>query len=57
MHIKKLMLLNDNLLPITKRNFDLDNSVKILRIDCEKNIVLKITNLLSAYQFNCEELE
>ncbi|MBK7734996.1 MAG: hypothetical protein IPI36_07040 [Chitinophagaceae bacterium] len=57
MHIKKLMLLNDNLLPIAKRNFDLDNSVKILRIDCEKNIVLKITNLLSAYQFNCEELE
>ncbi|HRB22833.1 MAG TPA: hypothetical protein PLZ18_03615 [Ferruginibacter sp.] len=51
------MLLNDNLLPIAKRNFDLDDSNKIFCIDFEKNIVLKITNLLSAYQFNCEELE
>ncbi|MBK8775739.1 MAG: hypothetical protein IPQ27_09365 [Chitinophagaceae bacterium] len=51
------MLLNDNLLPIAKRNFDLDDSNKIFCIDFEKNIVLKITNLFSAYQFNCEELE
>jgi len=57
LHIKKLMLLNDNLLPIAKRNFDLDDSNKIFCIDFEKNIVLKITNLFSAYQFNCEELE
>jgi hypothetical protein len=30
---------------------------KILRIDSEENIVLKITGLLNIHQFFCEELE
>jgi hypothetical protein len=38
-------------------NFDLDDCDKILRIDSEENIVLKITGLLNTHQFNCEELE
>ncbi|MBK9959338.1 MAG: hypothetical protein IPP11_12495 [Chitinophagaceae bacterium] len=57
MQVKKLRPLIDNLLPIAKWNFGLDDSNKIFCIDFEKNIVLKITNLFSAYQFNCEELE
>jgi len=38
-------------------NFDLDDCDKILRIDSEENIVLKITGLLNIHQFFCEELE
>jgi hypothetical protein len=47
----------DKILPKAKWNFDLEDCDKILRIDSEKNIVLKITGLLNIHQFSCEELE
>jgi hypothetical protein len=40
-----------------KWSFDLADCDKILRVDSEENIVLKITDLLSVHQFQCEELE
>jgi len=57
MQAKKLKLHIDTILPNAKWNFDLKDSDKILRIDSEENIVLKITDLLSSHQFYCEELE
>lgn len=47
----------DKILPIAKWNFDLDDCDKILRIDIEENIVLKITDLLHTHNHCCEELE
>ncbi len=43
-------------------SFDLEDCDKILRIDTEENIVLKITvlkitGLLNTHRFHCEELE
>ncbi len=46
----------DNLLPYAKWNFDLDDCDKILRIDCDIDIVLPIITLLQNHHFNCEEL-
>lgn len=40
-----------------KWNFDLEDCDKVLRIDCEENIVLKIKELLAHYKFYYEELE
>jgi len=54
--VKKLKPQMDNMLPIAKWNFDLDDCDNILRIDCKENIVSKIINLLKAHEFNCEEL-
>jgi len=45
------------MLPNEKWNFDLEDCDKILRIDSEENIVLKITDLLNIHKFYCEELE
>jgi hypothetical protein len=47
----------DKVLPNAKWNFDLDDCDKILRIDSEENIVLKITDLLNVHNIYCEELE
>lgn len=38
-------------------NFDLEDCDRILRVDSDKNIVLEITDVLSAHQFYCKELE
>lgn len=47
----------DALLPEATWNFDLEDCDRILRIDSEENIVLKITDLLNLHNFNCKELE
>ena len=41
----------------SKMEFDLDDCGKILHIDSDENIVLKITGLLNVHNFCCEELE
>ena len=56
MQVNKLKPHIDNLLPIAKWNFDLEDCDKILRIDSEENIVLEITTLLNIHKFSCEEL-
>ena len=38
-------------------DFDVEDCDKILRIDSQENIGLKITGLLSSHKFYCEELE
>jgi len=47
----------DTLVPNAAWNFDLQDCDKILRIDSEDNIVLKIIQLLSVNNYSCEELE
>lgn len=47
----------DETLSVAKWNFDLEDCDKILRVDSDENVVLKITNLLKTHDFNCEELE
>jgi hypothetical protein len=54
---KKLEPHIDKILPLAKWNFDLEDCDKILRIDCEENIVLRIIDLLNIHKFYCEELE
>jgi hypothetical protein len=54
---KKLKPHIDKILTNEKWNFDLEDCDKILRIDSNENIVLKITGLLNMHRFNCEELE
>jgi hypothetical protein len=54
---KKLKPHIDKILPEAKWNFDLDDCDKVLRIDSEENIVLKIIDLLTVHKFYCEELE
>ena len=55
--VKKLKPLINQIIPSDKWNFDLEDCDKILRIDCEENIVLKIVDLLNIHKFNCVELE
>ena len=55
--VKKLKPHINKIVPSEKWNFDLEDRDKILRIDCEENIVLKIVDLLNIHKFNCEELE
>lgn len=55
--VKKLKPLINQIVSSDKWNFDLEDCDKILRIDCEENIVLKIVDLLNIHKFNCEELE
>ena len=47
----------DQRLPNAKWNFDLEDMDKVLRIDSEENIVLKIIDLLTGHSYRCEELE
>jgi hypothetical protein len=55
--IKKLKPHIDKRLPNAKWNFDLEDMDKVLRIDSEENIVLKIIDLLTGHSYRCEELE
>ena len=57
MQANKLKLPIDTVLPNAKWNFDLKDCDKILRIDSEENIVLKIIDLLKIHNYSCEELE
>ena len=57
MQVKKLKPHIDERLPKTKWNFDLADIDKILRIDSEENIVLRIIDLLNIHSYSCEELE
>jgi len=57
MQAKKLKLHIDTMLPDATWNFDLKDIDKILRIDSEENIVLKIIALLHVHHHSCEELE
>ena len=56
-HIRQLSPFLNNLLQQSKWNFDLEDCDKILRIDSEENLRLKIIDLLNMQKFNCEELE
>ena len=56
-HIRQLSPFLNNILQQSRWNFDLLDCDKILRIDSEENIALKITDLLSTHKFYCEELE
>jgi len=47
----------NSMLPNEKWNFDLEDCDKILRVDSEENIALRIIDLLNIHQFHCEELE
>lgn len=49
--------LDQLLLPNAKWNFDLEDRDKILRVEAEEDIVLKVRNLLSIHNFHCEELD
>jgi hypothetical protein len=55
--VKKLKPHIDKTLPNEKWNFDLNDCDRILRVDSEENIVLKITDLLNLHKIYCEELE
>lgn len=57
LQVKQLKPHLDTLLPEASWNFDLEDCDRILRIDSEENIVLKITDLLNIHNFNCKELE
>jgi hypothetical protein len=57
MQAKKLKPHINKILPNAKWNFDLEDCDKILRIDCQENIVLKIIDLLHSHNYSCEELE
>jgi hypothetical protein len=47
----------NEILPNEKWTFDLEDCDKILRIDSEKNKVLKVLDILKSQEFYCEELE
>jgi len=55
--VKKLRPHIRKTLPNARWNFDLQDCDKILRMDCDENIVLKTIDLLTVHQFHCEELE
>ncbi len=56
MQAKQLKLPIDSILPDAIWNFDLNDCDKILRIDSEENVVLKIIDLLNLHNHSCEEL-
>ena len=56
MQAKKLTPHIHKILPKAKWNFDLEDCDKILRIESEENVVLRITSLLNIHKFTCEEL-
>jgi hypothetical protein len=56
-HVRQLSPLLNDLLEASKWNFDLQDCDKILRVDHEENIVVKIIDLLAVHEFHCEELE
>jgi hypothetical protein len=56
MQVMKLKPHIDSILPAAKWNFDLNDCDRILRIDSEENVVLKIIDLLVLHNHHCEEL-
>ena len=55
--VEKLKPHINHILPKEKWNFDLKDCDKILRVDSEENVVLKITDLLNGHRFSCKELD
>lgn len=55
--VEKLEPHINRILTSEKWSFDLEDCDKVLRIDCEENIAMEITDLLSTHKFYCEELE
>jgi hypothetical protein len=55
--VRKLKPHINTILPAEKWSFDLEDCDKILRIDSDENIVLRITDLLQVHNFYCEELQ
>lgn len=55
--VKKLQPHIATVLSNGKWSFDLTDCDKILRVDSEENVVMKITELLTIHAFHCEELE
>ncbi len=55
--IKKLKPHIDKMLPTAAWNFDLEDCDKILRIESENDIILKVKKFLKTHNFNCEALE
>lgn len=47
----------DKLLLKGRWSFDLEDCDRVLRVDCENDLVLAIVDLLKTHQFNCEALE
>jgi len=47
----------DKLLPQVKWNFDLEDSDRILRVDCPEDIALTVIELLNSHNYCCEELK
>jgi hypothetical protein len=54
---KKLKPFLDKVLPNAKWNFDLEDCDKILRIESDEQIALKVNELLHTHSYKCEELE
>jgi hypothetical protein len=57
MQAKRLKPHIDKILPKAKWNFDLEDIDKVLRVDSEENIALKIIDTLNVHNYRCEELE
>ena len=57
MQIRRLKPHIDEILPKAKWNFDIEDIDKILRIDSEEGMVLRIIDLLHIHNYNCEELK
>jgi hypothetical protein len=55
--VRKLKPHINTILPGENWSFDLDDCDKILRINSEENIVLRIKDVLTTQKFYCEELE
>ncbi|MEJ7740212.1 MAG: hypothetical protein WKF97_22555 [Chitinophagaceae bacterium] len=53
---RRLKPILDQLLPLSKWNFDLDDCDNILRIDSVTDIVEKVIWKLKSFGFECEEL-
>lgn len=47
----------DKILPNGRWNLDLEDCDKILRIDTEEYVAVKVAELLNNHAFYCEELE
>jgi NurA-like 5'-3' nuclease len=57
MQAKRLKPHLDKMLTTNNWNFDLEDIDKVLRVESEENIELKIIDLLRHHNHNCEELE
>lgn len=55
--VRRLHADMNRIVPGGKWNFDLQDCDKILRIDCDQNIVLEVIDVLANQEIHCEELE